>query len=87
MSVPTRVFNYGKVKKSQIKKLKNGHGKMLEEIKQIVSSHLSKLPDAGPGKVYQPVVTVVRRKQSNKEVKILGATIDTKKLKKAGIRL
>lgn len=85
-----RIVKFGKVKKSQVKKLKNGHGKLLGEIRQSVSSELSKLPDPGAGKAYQPVVVVFRRRRSSrrsKKMKIFGASIDPKKLRKSGIRL
>jgi len=84
--VPT--VNLGRVKKSDIKKLKNGHGKLVDEVVQIAHSEIAKLPPAPQGKSYQPVVVLFRRKKgSSRKVKVMGATLDRKKLKRSGISL
>ena len=87
-NLPPRVIKLGSVKKSQVKKLKNGHGKLMEEIIQIVDNEMAKLPAPPSGKVYQPVVFVHRVKRGKKRtVKVLGAKIDRKKLRKNGISI
>ncbi|HTI69230.1 MAG TPA: hypothetical protein VMF06_04660 [Candidatus Limnocylindria bacterium] len=87
-NLPPRVIKLGSVKKSQVKKLKNGHGKLMEEILQIVNNEIAKLPAPPTGKVYQPVVIVHRCKKGKKrKVSVLGAKIDRKKLRKTGISL
>lgn len=84
--VPT--VKLGRVKKSQVKKLKNGHGKLMDEVQQIVDNELAKLPAAPQGKSYQPVVILFRRTKGNpRKVKVMGATLDRKKLKRSGISL
>ena len=88
VQMPPRVIKLGGVKKSQVKKLKNGHGKLMEEIIQIVDNEMAKLPAPPSGKVYQPVVIVHRSKSGKKRtLKVLGAKIDRKKLRKNGISL
>jgi len=84
--VPT--VKLGRVKKSDIKKLKNGHGKLVDEVIQIARSEVAKLPPAPQGKSYQPVVILFHRKKgSSRKVKLMGATLDRKKLKRSGISL
>ena len=88
-TTPPSTIKLGRVKKSQIKKLKNGHGKLMEEVIQIAQGEIAKLPDPGEGKSYQPVIILYHRKpKSNKrKVNVLGATLDRKKLRKNGIDL
>jgi len=62
VSYTPRVINLGKVKKSHVRKLKNGYGKLMDEIHQIAEHEIAKLPDPGEGKSYRPVVIVHRRK-------------------------
>ena len=84
--VPT--VKLGRVKKSDIKKLKNGHGKLVDEVVQIAHSEIAKLPPAPQGKSYQPVVILFQRKKgASRKVKVMGATLDRKKLKRSGISL
>jgi hypothetical protein len=86
-TTPPSTIKLGRVKKSQIKKLTHGHGKLMEEVIQIAQGEIAKLPDPGEGKAYQPVVILYHRKpKSNKrKVNVLGATLDRKKLRKSGI--
>ncbi len=86
-STPPSTIKLGRVKKSQIKKLKNGHGKLMEEVIQIAQGEIAKLADPGEGKFYQPVIILYHRKAkaSRRKVSVLGATLDRKKLRKSGI--
>lgn len=86
-TTPPSTIKLGKVKKSQIKKLKNGHGKLMDEIIQIAQGEIAKLADPGEGKSYQPVIILYHRKAktNRRKVSVLGATLDRKKLRKSGI--
>lgn len=73
-----RVINLGKVKRSQVRKLRNGYGKLMEEIHQIAENEIAKLPALGEGKFYKPVIIVQRRKPEG----LFGDSSTGKKLRK-----
>jgi hypothetical protein len=80
--IAPRVINLGKVKRSQVQKLKKGYGKLMDEIHQIAENEIAQLPDPGEGKSYKPVVIVQRRKPTG----LFGKSSSGKKLlKKLGL--
>jgi hypothetical protein len=77
-----RVINLGKVTRSQVRKLRNGYGKLMEEIHQIAENEIAKLPDPGEGKSYKPVVIVQRRKPEP----LFGSSSSGRKLRRRLLR-
>ncbi len=91
-----RVVNLGKVTRSQVKRLKNGHGNLVREIEQIVNHEVSKLPPPAEGETYKTVVVVHERKLSKKarrrlrkkrrrNVSIMGLQMNRKQMRRSGI--
>jgi hypothetical protein len=60
-SVPV-IVNLGKKTKKEIKKLKKGSGKLLEEVADAMDEVRARLPEADKGKQIVPVVMFVERK-------------------------
>ena len=60
------VVDLGKTKRKSIKRLKQGQGKLMEEVDEAVARVKAGLGDDGDDKVLVPVVIVYRRKRKKR---------------------
>ena len=56
------IVNLGKKTKKDIKKLKKGSGKMIDEVAEAMDEVRARLPEADKGKTLVPIVMFVERK-------------------------
>jgi hypothetical protein len=64
--LPPVVLDLGKTKKKNIKALKNGEGKLMEDVAHAVEAVRTNLATEVEGKVLVPVVIIYERKASRK---------------------
>ncbi len=60
------VLDLGKVKRKQVKKLKQGVGPLLDEVREAISSVHQELAGESDGKVLVPVVLLYERKRKKR---------------------
>lgn len=66
------VVDLGKTKRSQVKKLKNGQGKLMEDVQEVLDQVRASLGDKARGVQLVPVVMVYRKKSKRRSVGVLG---------------
>ena len=65
--LPPIVLDLGKVKRKQIKRLKQGTGPLLDEVHEAIASVRDELADEAEGKELVPVVLLYERKRKKKK--------------------
>ena len=65
--LPPIVLDLGRVKRKQIKRLKQGTGPLLDEVHEAIASVRDELGDEAEGKELMPVVLLYRRKNKKKK--------------------
>lgn len=70
--VPPIVVDLGKTRRSQIKDLKRGRGKLADEVQDVVARVRDDLGESASGMQFVPVVIIYKRKSKKKKRRGLG---------------